>query len=199
VILPAEAVRELKATNRVQPRRHEAVAVLFADIVGFTPFCGAHPPEFVVRHLQGLIETWEEIAVRHQVEKIKTIGDAFMAASGLLGRPDQHPVLHAVRCGLEMIRATQALPVGWDLRVGIHFGPVVAGVIGRRQYAFDLWGDTVNTAARMESHGVPGHVVLSGAAWEPVAACCRGTSRGQLAVKGKGEMEMVRFDSFLGD
>ena len=199
VILPTEVVRELKATNTVMPRRYENVAVLFADIVGFTPFCDGHPPEYVVNHLQGLIETWEEIALRHKVEKIKTIGDAFMAAVGLLQKPEDHPVLHAVRCGLEMIKVTRSLSISWDLRVGIHLGPVVAGVIGRRQYLFDLWGDTVNTAARMESHGVPGHVVLSGAAWAPIADRCRGESRGVVSVKGKGQLEMIRFDSFRGE
>jgi class 3 adenylate cyclase len=98
-----------------------------------------------------------------------------------------------------MLEATRRLPVGWDLRVGIHVGPVVAGVIGKRQYLFDLWGDTVNTAARMESHGVPGAVVLSGPAWSEVADRCRGTSRGVLPVKGKGQFEMVRFDGFVNN
>jgi class 3 adenylate cyclase len=197
VILPGEVVRELKTENAVKPRRYENVAVMFCDIVGFTPFCDGHPPEHVVRYLQQLIEVWEEIAVRHGVQKIKTIGDAFMAAAGLLQPTTEHPVLHCVRCGLEMIEATRRLPVGWDLRVGVHVGPVVAGVIGKRQYLFDLWGDTVNTAARMESHGVPGSVVLSGPAWREVAALCRGESRGHLPVKGKGRFEMVRFDGFV--
>lgn len=196
VILPAEVVRELKATNTVKPRRHDDVAVLFCDIVGFTPFCDRNQPEQVVAPLQELIEAWEEIALRHGVQKIKTIGDAFMAAAGLL-RPADNPVLNCLHCGLEMIAACQARPTGWNLRVGIHVGPVVAGVIGRRQYLFDLWGDTVNTAARMESHGVPGAVTLSAAAWERVASCCRGESRGMVSVKGKGAMEMIRFDGFL--
>jgi class 3 adenylate cyclase len=196
VILPGEVVRELKSSNAVRPRRFDNVAVMFCDIVGFTPFCDGHAPEYVVQYLQQLIEVWEEIAVRHAVQKIKTIGDAFMAAAGLLQPTTEHPVLHCVRCGLEMIEATKQLPVGWNLRVGIHCGPVVAGVIGRRQYLFDLWGDTVNTAARMESHGVPGAVVLSGTAWHTVAGRCRGESRGVIPVKGKGQLEMVRFDGF---
>jgi class 3 adenylate cyclase len=195
VILPGEIVRELKATDAVRPRRCDDVAVMFCDIVGFTPYCDRNPPERVVPHLQRLIEAWEEIALRHEVEKIKTIGDAFMAAAGLLRRP-ANPVLACLRCGLEMVAACRALPVGWDLRVGIHVGPVVAGVIGRRQYLFDLWGDTVNTAARTESHGEPGTVTLSGAAWARVADLARGASRGQVSIKGKGTMEMVRFEGF---
>ncbi|MCI0459615.1 MAG: response regulator [Gemmataceae bacterium] len=195
VILPGEIVKELKETNTVRPRRYEHVAVMFCDIVGFTPYCDNKPPEVVVQFLQGLIESWEESALRHEVEKIKTIGDAFMAASGLLTRP-ANPVLACLRCGLEMIAACQALPVGWNLRVGIHAGTVVAGVIGRRQYLFDLWGDTVNTAARMESHGVPGAVTLSGDAWVQVADLCRGEARGPITVKGKGEIAMYRFFEF---
>jgi class 3 adenylate cyclase len=194
VVLPAEVVRELKDCGAAPPRRHENVAVMFCDLVGFTRYCDGNRAEDVVGPLQQLVETWEAIAARHQVEKIKTIGDAFMAAAGLLQRPADHPVLHCVRCGLEMIAATRALPVGWDLRVGIHLGPVVAGVIGRRQFGFDLWGDTVNTAARVESHGVPGAVVLSRAAWEAVAGRCRGEPLPAVEAKGKGRMEMVRFD-----
>ncbi len=197
VILPTEIVQELKATNAVLPRRYENVAVLFCDLVGFTPFCDHNPAEEVVRCLQNLIETWEEIALAHRVEKIKTIGDAFMAAAGLLQKTSGNPVLHCVRSGQEMIAATQRLGPAWDLRVGIHYGPVVAGVIGRRKYLFDLWGDTVNTAARMESHGTSGSITLSSAAWSQIAHCCRGQSRGIVSVKGKGDMEVFRFVDFL--
>jgi len=198
VILPEGIVTELKATNAVKPRRFEDVAVMFADIVGFTPFCDRNPPEDVVPHLQALIERAEELALGHGVEKIKTIGDAFMAAAGLLQSAD-NPVLSCLRCGLDMIAACRGLPTGWEMRVGIHVGPLVAGVIGRRQYLFDVWGDTVNTAARMESNGVPGAVTLSGAAWQRISFCCQGESLGPVAVKGKGAIEMVRFDRFLSD
>lgn len=195
VIFPATVVRELKAKDMVQPRRFEDVAVMFCDIVGFTPFCDENQPEDVVSRLQVLIEAWEEIALRHHVEKIKTIGDAFMAAAGLLQPTPESPVLHCVRCGLEMIEAVRQL--GWNIRVGIHAGPVVAGVIGKRQYLYDLWGDTVNTAARLESHGMPGGVVLSGPAWRKIAHCCRGEALGMIPVKGKKLLEMVRFDAFI--
>lgn len=195
VILPTDIVAELKATNEVAPRRYDNVAVLFADIVNFTPYCDQHSPEDVVSNLQKLVVTWEEIALRHGVQKVKTIGDAFMAACGLFGDSDE-PVLNCVRCGLEMIQATLDLPIGWNVRIGIHTGSVVGGVLGRRQYLFDLWGDTVNTAARMESHGIKGSIVLSREAWSRVENDSHGTPLGAITVKGKGDMEMFRFDGF---
>ncbi len=124
VILPAEAVRELKANDEVKPRRHDEVAVLFSDIVGFTAHCDKHSAETVVRDLQALVETFETIAEEHGLEKIKTIGDAFMATAGLLRKVD-NPVQSAARCGLAMLAATERLPVEWQVRVGLHFGPVV--------------------------------------------------------------------------
>jgi len=195
VILPSNIVDELKTTNEVAPRRYDNVAVLFADIVNFTPYCDQHSPEEVVSNLQKLVVVWEEIALRHNVQKVKTIGDAFMAASGLFDDGDD-PVVNCVRCGLEMIAATHSLPVGWSVRIGVNVGSVVGGVLGRRQYLFDLWGDTVNTAARMESHGIKGSVVLSRDAWERVKETSEGTPLGSISVKGKGEMEMFRFDGF---
>lgn len=198
VILPGAIVQELKATNAVRPRRFENVAVLFADIVGFTSYCDQHEPEEVVYYLQQLVESWENIALGHHVEKIKTIGDAFMATSGLLERVE-NPVLNCIHCGQEMIASAQALPTRWNVRIGIHSGPVVAGVLGRRQYLFDLWGDTVNTAARMETYGVPGSITLSKEAWQHIAHCCRGESRGLVPVKGKGDLEVFRLQEIIGD
>ena len=195
VILPREIVAELKNTNAVVPRRYDDVAVLFADIVDFTPYCDRHAPEDVVQHLQRLVESWEETCLAFEIQKIKTIGDAFMAACGLLTRVE-NPILNCIRFGLEMIAATQALSTGWNLRVGIHFGQVVGGVLGRRQYLFDLFGDTVNTAARMESHGVKGCIVLSASAWAQVEHLCLATQLEPTSVKGKGVLLRYRFDSF---
>jgi class 3 adenylate cyclase len=195
VILPEEAVRELREHGEVRPRRYEGVAVLFADVVGFTPYCDTHSAEEVVTHLSRLIGRFEEESQRHGVQKIKTIGDAYMAAAGLL-RPSACPVLDCVRCGVAMVEAARALPPHWDVRVGIHVGPVMAGVVGSRQYLFDLWGDTVNTAARVQARADPGTVTLSRDAWARVAAGCAGTSRGAVELKGKGLMELVRFDGF---
>jgi class 3 adenylate cyclase len=118
-----------------------------------------------------------------------------MAAAGLLS-PLDTPVLNAVRAGLEMIATAHGLAVGWNVRVGIHVGPVIAGILGHRQYLFDLFGDTVNTAARVESHGLPGSVTLSEAAWRQIADRSHGESLGLVEVKGKGELELFRLVGF---
>ena len=193
VILPDEIVQELRETNEVKPRRYENVAVLFCDIVGFTPYCETHTPEEVVANLQGMVEAYEDIALRHGLQKIKTIGDAFMAAAGLLRKQD-NPVLHCVKSGLEMVQSASTFPASWSVRVGIHAGPVMAGVLGHRQYLFDLWGDAVNTAARVESHGAVNAVNLSRSAWDDVASECAGQPLGMVEVKGKGELELFRVD-----
>lgn len=195
VILPEQVVEEMKVTNRVKPRRYENVAVLFCDIVEFTSYCDSHAPEQVISGLQCLVEAYEDLAERHELEKIKTIGDSFMAAAGLL-RPVEHPVLNCVRCGLGMISVARQMPANWHVRVGIHFGPVMAGVVGQRQYLFDLWGDTVNTAARIESHGVADSVNLSRAAWQQIVHLSFGEPLGVVQVKGKGELEIIRFKEF---
>jgi CheY-like chemotaxis protein/class 3 adenylate cyclase len=197
VILPHEIVEELKSTNAVRPRRHDEVAVLFCDIVGFTPFCATREPDEIVKYLQDLIVAYEEVALRHQVLKIKTIGDSFMGACGLITSV-ANPSLNAVRCGLEMLETVHRMPAGWDVRVGIHVGPVTAGVVGHRTYLFDLWGDTVNTAARVESHGKNGSVNVSAEVWDKVKGQCRGESMGVIKVKGKGEMEIHRVDGLMG-
>ena len=197
VILPGPIVEELKATNRVAPRHYDDVAVLFCDVVGFTPYCSGRRPEEIVQHLQGLVEAYETLALGHGLQKIKTIGDCFMATAGLL-TPLPNPTLACVRAGLEMVETSQRLPPGWSVRVGIHVGPVTAGVVGHRQYLFDIFGDTVNTAARVESHGAPGAVNVSDQAWARVAAHCRGSSLGRVEVKGKGPLEFFRVDGLSG-
>jgi class 3 adenylate cyclase len=193
VILPHEIVEELTATNEVRPKRYDNVAVLFCDIVGFTPYCAGRDPEEVFSSLQELVERYEELALQYDLQKIKTIGDSFMATAGAI-RPLPTPVLNAVRCGLQMLEAARAVKAHWEVRVGIHVGPVMAGVVGHRQYLFDIWGDTVNTAARVESHGKNGAVNLSAAAWRQVAEDCRGASLGLVHLKGIGEMEIFRVD-----
>ena len=192
-IFPHEKVKELKETNDIRPTYHENVAMLFCDVVGFTRYCSGRKPEEVIVPLQTLVESFEECAERHGLEKIKTIGDCFMAAGGLLAT-DRRAVLHAVKCGMDMVAAPAALDIPWQVRVGIHVGPLVAGKIGKNKYTYDVWGDTVNTASRVQSKAEPETVVVSRPAWQLLEGRCRGASLGVVHLKGKSDMELFRID-----
>jgi adenylate cyclase len=190
-VLPKSVVSELRASGRLIPRRHDEVAVLFCDIVGFTEYCDRHPPETVLGRLESLVDSFEAIVERHGLEKIKTIGDAFMATAGLL-RYVENPALSAAECGLAMAEAAKAHGAGWEVRVGIHMGPVVAGVLGKRSFVFDLWGDTVNMAARVASEADPGAVLVAGGLWPLLEARLQGRSLGPVQLKGKGRIDLIR-------
>ena len=189
-MLPEAAVHELKSEKTMAPRRFENIAVLFCDVVNFTPYCDRHPPEEVLFHLQALVRCFEELSDEHGLEKIKTVGDAYMATAGMF-RETSNPILASVRCGLHMASAAPELAAGWQVRVGIHSGPVVAGIVGQRQYMFDIWGDTVNIAARIVAEANPGAVVISGPSWLYLRDRCRGKSLGFLPIKGKDNLELV--------
>ena len=189
-IIPPTAVHELKNTGQVRPRHYSDVGILFCDIVGFTAFCDQHPPESVVGHLQGLIEALEHVVEAHRLEKIKTIGDAFMATSGLL-REVEDPLTTALACGLEMARVTKSMAPYWDVRLGLHIGPVVAGIVGKQQFLFDVWGDTVNVAARLVEHGTPGAVVMTDDASSAIRQHYHFRDLGLVDVKGKGQLQAV--------
>lgn len=195
-IFPPEVVVELKETSAIRPRRYDRVGVLFLDVAGFTAFCDSRRdrPEDVVNTLQQHFLAFERIARKHRVQKIKTIGDAFMGTAGLL-RPDNHPVQTLIGCAQEMIESARTISPHWEVRIGIHVGPVVAGVLGETQYSFDLWGDTVNLAARMESAGEPGSITLTQDAWDEVRHLARAEPR-WTAIRGKGPMEIFRFLGF---
>jgi class 3 adenylate cyclase/signal transduction histidine kinase len=191
VILPRDIATELKTTRVVRPRRFDNVGVLFCDIVGFTSFCERHAPEHIHTHLQSLVETFEQLTARHQLEKVKTIGDCFMATAGLL-EPLENPALNCARCGLEMVQLAKAHPPFWQVRVGIHVGPVSAGVVGHRKYQYDIWGDTVNTAARLQNAADEGSVCVTAETWALLRDHCRGECQGRISIKGKGELELFR-------
>jgi CheY-like chemotaxis protein len=191
IILPDPIVYELKTTDSVRPRLFDEVSVLFTDVVGFTPYAENHDAVDVVQNLQQLIVAYEDVAIGHDLQKIKTIGDAFMASGGLFKKLD-NPVLNSLRCGLEMVEMAKEVPAGWQVRVGIHVGPVMGGIVGKRQFLFDIWGDTVNTAQRIESHGAAGRVNLSQTAWEMVQDLCIAQNVGTADVKGKGLMEIYQ-------
>ena len=188
-MLPEQIAQELKETGQVRPRRLEDVAVLFADIVGFTAYSDSHDPEEVLGSLAEIMERFDGIAHNHGLEKLKTIGDSFMAAGGLLA-PTLNPDLQCVKTGLDMIDACRDLESEWTVRVGVHSGELVAGVLGSEKFLFDVWGDTVNTASRVESSGVPGKVSVSRVSWDRISSVCEGGSRGMVALKGKGDMEI---------
>jgi adenylate cyclase len=190
-ILPPSAVAELKARDRVTPKRYEQVAVLFGDIVSFTPYCEQHPAEEVVANLDLLTRACEELVSAHGLEKIKTVGDCVVATANLL-EPHADPVLASVRCAFAMAEAARINPASWQIRIGIHIGPVVAGVVGQSKFTFDVWGDTVNVAARLSDFGSDGAVYLSEAAWRQLDGRARGQPLGPVALKGKGEIEVYR-------
>jgi adenylate cyclase len=189
-VLPPAAVRELKATNMVRPQRFEDVAVLFCDIVDFTAFCDSHPPEEVVDRLQSFVDRLEEVTANHGLVKIKTVGDAYLATGGLLNYVEE-PLLAGVLCGLDMVAAVADLGIGWQVRVGVHSGPVVAGAVGRQHVVYDIWGDTVNTAARLTAEAPPGAVTVTAPLWPRLRGQVKGRSLGFVNLKGKGEIELV--------
>jgi adenylate cyclase len=187
-VLPRSVARELKHQGRLPPRLYDDVSILFCDVVGFTAYSERSPLDAVFAELEALIERFEEIANRHGLEKIKTVGDAFMATAGLLS-PHDSPVHAAVACGLEMMAAAQTFGTGLGVRIGVDHGSVVAGIMGKSQY--DVWGDTVNTAARIERAARPGTVTVSGRTWLHLRHQARGRSLGLVDLKGKERIEIV--------
>jgi len=198
IILPHDVAQELKTTQAVKPRRFENVGVLFCDIVSFTAWCDKHAPSEVLMHLQSLVEAFEHISLECRLEKIKTIGDSFMATAGLLA-PATNPALDCVRCGLAMIAKAKELPPHWQVRVGVHAGPVMAGVVGRHKYQYDIWGDTVNTAARMEQAALPGSICVTADIWPVLAHHCHGVRQGDVNIKGKGLLDLYRVEQLKRD
>jgi class 3 adenylate cyclase/CheY-like chemotaxis protein len=190
-ILPSQAVDELERSQTVTPRRHEDVVVFFADVVGFTAYCDLLAPEEIVDNLHVYASTFEDIAAQNGLEKIKTVGDGLLATAGLL-LPNSDPVMATIACAASTIACARRLPLPWDVRVGIHIGPVVAGVIGRQKFSFDIWGDTVNVAARLAGYGRQSGINLSAAAWERVQTRIDATPLGAIPIKGKGDVEAYR-------
>jgi adenylate cyclase len=188
-MLPAAAVTELKATGKVTPRRFENVAVLFVDLVSFTSYCDRHTAEEVIGNLGEIFVMFEECASRHGLDKIKTLGDAFLATAGLL-KPVPNPLRAAVKCALDIAETAPTIGGGWAIHAGVFCGPVMAGIVGRERYQFDIWGDTVNVAARLTSAASPQSIALT----QAQAATLDGlevSSRGAVELKGKGAVPLV--------
>ena len=191
-ILPASIAERLKAQTRPIADHFSSASILFADVVDFTPWSEQHRPEEVVGHLDLLFSHFDELAEEYGLEKIKTIGDCYMVAAGVPTPRSDHA--HALaRVGFAMLAALreheELAALGLELRIGINSGPVVAGVIGRKRFLYDLWGDAVNTASRMESHGAPGRIQVTRATYELLVDEFDCEPRGTIYVKGKGDVE----------
>jgi len=191
-ILPRSIADKLKAQTETIADQFSSASILFADVVDFTPLSELLAPADVVGLLDHLFSHFDTLAERYGLEKIKTIGDCYMVAAGVpTPRPDHARALALM--ALDMLDAMRSSDevghLGLELRVGINSGPVVAGVIGRKRFLYDLWGDAVNTASRMESHGTPGRIQITRATYELLADEFECERRGTIMVKGKGEME----------
>jgi adenylate cyclase len=185
-VLPEPIAERLKAGESPIADRASDVGVLFADIVGFTPMSETMRPEELIHVLDEVFTVFDGLVADHGLEKIKTIGDAYMVASGLLGEGTGHAEDLAT-LALEMQEAIARTPA-LQVRIGMDIGPVVAGVIGHQKFIYDLWGDTVNTAGRMESHGIPGAIQVTERAYLRLAPAFVFEERGIIDVKGKGPM-----------
>jgi adenylate cyclase len=190
-VLPAPIAETLRSGATTIAESHPEVSVLFADIVGFTPLGERLSPTALVDLLNEVFVEIDDLVVEVGLEKIKTIGDAYMVVGGLpLFRADHLEAL--LRLALRMSEATARVPTPdgtpLRLRIGVDTGPVVAGVIGRRKFSYDVWGDTVNTASRMESHGEPGRIHVTDRVARAAAHLFGFEARGPMQVKGKGPM-----------
>jgi class 3 adenylate cyclase/Tfp pilus assembly protein PilF len=196
-ILPAEVAHELRATGQATPRNYEQVSVMFTDFRGFTSLADKMTPQELVTELGSCFMAFDNIIEKYGLEKIKTIGDSYMCAGGI-PIPSENHVFRMVKASLEIqeyvkqknYRRKESGLAPWDIRIGIHVGPVVAGVVGKKKYAYDIWGSTVNIASRMESSGMPGHVNVSAAIYDIIKDHYACVYRGKIQAKNVGEIDM---------
>jgi class 3 adenylate cyclase len=191
-ILPEPVAQRLKTEPGIIADRYDSASVLFADIVGFTPLSETLTAEEMVEWLNEVYSAFDALVQKHGVEKIRTIGDGYMVAAGVpFPRKDHAAAI--TRLALDIRAYFEELPPvhghATNFRIGINSGPLVGGVIGTHKFQYDLWGDAVNTAARMESHGVPGRIQITAATNELIKDQFSCEPRGPIEVKGKGEME----------
>ena len=196
-VLPKDTAKELKVKGKVAKKKYEMVTVLFSDIQGFTKLAEQMNPETLIDELDHFFFNFDSVVEKYNIEKIKTIGDAYMCAGGIPVKNRTNPV-EVVMAALEMQKymielhekANKKNARIWDIRIGIHTGAVIAGVVGHKKLSYDIWGDTVNTASRMESSGEAGKINISGSTYELVKDFFDAEYRGKMPVKYKGEIEM---------
>ncbi len=196
-ILPEEVMNELKAHGKTQARNYHKATVLFADIKDFTTISEQLTPDELIEALDAYFERFDKVIEKYNIEKIKTIGDAYVCAGGIPTKDEDNPQL-VVQAAVDFVREIENLrrertkvgKAAFDFRIGIHTGNLIAGVIGIRKFAYDIWGDTVNMAARMQQAGEPNKVNISGATYEIVKDKFSCVYRGKHEVKNKGETDM---------
>lgn len=196
-VLPREVVEELKRTGTAQPRFFECVTVMFTDFKDFTKIAADLTPDKLVTTLAEYFLYFDSVIESNNLEKLKTIGDSYMCAGGVPVANRTNPV-DCVLAAMQIQNfakqarssGTHNLPLNWELRVGIHTGPLVAGVIGGKKFSYDIWGDTVNTASRIETGGVPNEINISQTTYDRVKDFFECIHRGKLTAKNKGEIDM---------
>lgn len=196
-ILPIEVAKELKHRGKVEPINYESVSVLFTDFKNFTQLSENLTPKQLVDELDYCFSYFDEIIEKHNLEKLKTIGDSYMACGGIPNANSTHAI-DTVLAALEIQafmqqrkeRKNKNNTPYWEIRIGIHSGPLMAGVIGQKKFAYDVWGDTVNIASRMESSGVPGTINISQATFELIKDYFECHCRGKIPAKNKGNLDM---------
>ncbi|MBK9636689.1 MAG: adenylate/guanylate cyclase domain-containing protein [Bacteroidetes bacterium] len=194
-ILPVEVAEELKASGNATTKSYELVSVVFVDMVAFTKLSEKLSPADLVAELHFCFSEFDRISSKNNLEKIKTLGDAYMCAGGIPVKNNTHAfdAIYASREIMEFIESYNQKKVQdfkIELRIGIHSGPVVAGVVGLKKFAYDIWGDTVNIAARLEQAGEPGRINISENTYQLVKDKIRCSSRGKINAKYKGDINM---------
>ena len=192
-ILPANIIKDLKESGKTIPKRHKNVTILFTDFEGFTELVASISPIKLVHELNDIFGRFDEIMEETGVEKIETIGDAYMAACGL-EEESTHHAANCIKAAKKMLSYLEERnsnhEITWRMRVGIHSGTIVAGVVGKKKFAYDLFGDTINTASRIESAGEAGRINISSSTYDLVKNEFTCLSRGKIFAKGKGELDM---------
>jgi len=196
-ILPYKIAEELKENGFAKAKYYQSVSVLFADFSGFTQISEQLEPEDLIKELDKCFVHFDEVCVRNNLEKIKTVGDSYMCAGGVPIKNNSHPI-DIVIAALEIVKFIKSLDADhihrnisrWRIRIGINTGEVIAGVVGKKKFAYDIWGDTVNTASRMESTSQPNKINITGSTYEYVKDFFECTYRGKVPAKHKGEVDM---------
>lgn len=203
-ILPQHVAEELKLNGHVRPVFHDEIGILFSDFTDFTRVAATMDPHELVEELNICFSAFDRITDFHKVEKLKTIGDGYLCVSGLAAGVDEHS-MNLLKAAFDMRdfvakRHGEKVAAGkdyWHLRIGMHCGPAVAGVVGSRKFAFDIWGDTVNTASRLESSAEPGKINVSAHFFAHLDGKVRAEARGALPLKGKGLVEQYFIERWL--